>query len=177
MKKATLVLLIFALYSSCSDVDEFKGVKIRQYADEVIEYSSQYSSGNWSANRILGKENVYPNYGDNVNAWASSTRNGQREYIIVAFDTVQTVHTIEIFETYYPGAIDTVYLRNESTQKWQRIYSKPALTDLPAESRIFTIYMTETSYLVDALRIAINSPEVDGWNEIDAIAISGQRRN
>lgn len=182
MKKVTLLLFISSFFIKCSNVEEFDGVTSQQYADFVIDYSSQYTSGNWSAARALGKEKVYDKskpqngYGDNPNAWSSATENSQREYLVLGFDTLQTVHTIEVYETWYPGAIDTVYLRNASTQQWEKVYAKPARTDLPEEARIFAIYLRETTYLADAIRLAINSPEVDGWNEIDAVKISGQRK-
>jgi len=177
MKKTLLLLFISTIILKCSTVEEFKGVKIRQYASSVLSFSSQWSSTNWSASKITGEEDVYPDYGDISNSWATATADGQREFIIVGFEPHQTIHTIEIFETYNPGAIDTVYIRNAGTGKWQKIYSKSALTDLPKESRIFSIYIRETTYLVDAVRLALNSPAVEGWNEIDAVAISGQQEN
>jgi len=177
MKKTLLLLFIGSAILKCSNVDEFNGVPFRQYADFVIDFSSQYTTTNWSANQVLGKENVFPIYDDDSRAWSPATLDGQREYLVLGFDTLQTVHTIEIYETWYPGAIDTVYLRNANTQEWQRVYSKPVILDLPEEARIFTIYMRETTYLIDAIRLAINNPEVNGWNEIDAVAIGGQREN
>ncbi len=196
MKKTLLLLFISSAVFNCSNVEEFEGVSIRQYADNVIDFSSEWSPspGVWSAARALGKENVYDEskpqngYGDNTNAWSSATADDQREYLVLGFDTLQTVHTIEIYETYFPGAIDTVYVRNASTQQWEKVYAKPAITDLPEVARIFSIYFRETTYLVDAIRIAINSPavtdqldengnEIFGWNEIDAVAIGGQREN
>ncbi|MFN3839711.1 MAG: hypothetical protein ACK4RF_03295 [Cyclobacteriaceae bacterium] len=183
-----LLYFLFFLISTfqCSDFEPISGVPIRQYADSVIDFSSEWnpSPGTWSAIRALGKEDVYQaenkegkyGYGDNVNAWASSTENGQREYLVLGFDTLQTVKIVEVYETWYPGAIDTVYLRNAATQKWQIVYSRTALTDVPDSARIFKFFLPlETTYLVDAVRLAINSPAVEGWNEIDAVAISGQR--
>lgn len=177
MRKALTLLFISVLLKSCSSIEVFHGKSIRQYATSVIDFSSQYSSTSWSANRALGKENVYPIYGDRVNAWASSTADEKREHLVLAFDTLQTVRTVEVYETWYPGAIDSLFIRNAETKKWVKIYSKPPVTDLPAEARIFTIYIKETTFLADAIRIAINSPAVEGWNEIDAVAISGQRKN
>ena len=176
-------IIILLLAEGCYEVTEFNGVPIRQYADHIIAYSSQYSSTSWSADRALGKENVYPNYGDNSNAWAPSTADNNREYIIVGFDTAQTINTIQIYETWYPGSIDTVYLHNSDTGKWKLIYSRAAETSLPELARIKSIYLVETTYLVDAIRIAMNSPavssdpDIHGWNEIDAVAITGQRKN
>lgn len=176
MKITAIAIITFiTLVSGCSDFEPFEGEEVRQYAGSVIAFSSQYSSGNYSASRALAEEDVYPTHADLPNAWASLTPDGQREFLVLGFDEAQTVRKIEIFETYYPGAIDTVYLRNEKTQEWKVIYSKPVIADLPRESRIFTIHLIETPYKIDAIRLAINSPAVAEWNEIDAIAITGQK--
>lgn len=175
MKYSPLILL-WIVAGGCYEVTPaFVGVPIRQYPSQVIAKSSEFSTSSWSAKRALGAENVYPNYGDNSNAWSPATEDGQREFLVLGLTTPQTAKTIEIFETWYPGAIDTVYVRIVDTGQWKKIYSKPAIEDLPDEARIFSIFMDETTYLIDAIRIAINSPAVAGWNEIDAVAISGQR--
>lgn len=176
MRKVAYTLFTLVCLIQCSEFEVIDGIQFRQYADSVIDFSSQYSSGNWSANRALGKENVYPNYGDIPNAWASQYADTKREYLVLGIDTLQTIRIIEIYETLNPGAVDTVYIRNANTQTWERIYSKPTITNLPTVARKFTIFMAlETTYMVDAIRIAINSPEVPGWNEIDAVALTGQR--
>lgn len=196
MKRIFIFFFILALITTCSEVDEFSGIPIRQYADFVIDFSSEWnpSPNNWSSSRILGKENVYnenlpdKGYGDNPNAWSPLTRDDQREHIVVGFDTLQTVHTIQIYETWHPGAIDSVLLRKADTQEWIRVYSKPAPKTFLTEARIFSIYIQETFFLVDAIRIALDSEIdkqkrddnnniiTDGWNEIDAVAITGQRK-
>ncbi|MCW5911278.1 MAG: hypothetical protein KIT62_09405 [Cyclobacteriaceae bacterium] len=170
---APIVLLL--LLPGCSDFEPFKGEKIKQYASAVIGYSSQWSSGDWSAQRALGEENVYPEYGDLSGAWASFTADGQREFLVLGFTESQTVKKIEVFETYNPGAVDSIFLRNSETQKWITVYAKAPRTDLPGEARVFSVHLIETQYKADAIRLAINSPAVAGWNEIDAVAITGQK--
>lgn len=174
--KIVFAFLLGLFLLSCSDFEEFNGIKIRQYATKVIRFSSQYTTTSWAATRALGKENVYPNYGDFVNAWASFSADEEREFLELGFDTLQTVRSIEIFETYNPGAVDSVFLRDATTKKWNLVYTKPVVKNLEEKSRIFSIYLIETAYFSDAIRIAINSPAVPGWNEIDAIAITGQRK-
>ncbi|MDH4091495.1 MAG: hypothetical protein OEV74_03585 [Cyclobacteriaceae bacterium] len=176
MKLKPLFPIILLLAGGCYEVAVFNGIPIRQYPSKVIAFSSQYSTGSWSANRVLGKENVYPDYGDISNAWASSAADATREFLVLGLDTPQTVKSIEVFETYNPGAIDTVYVRLVDTGEWKKVYAKPFEEGLPEQARIFAIYMLETSYLIDAIRIAINSPAVAGWNEIDAVAITGERK-
>jgi hypothetical protein len=178
MKRIVFFFFITLLFSTCSEVEFLKGVPIRQYASEVIDFSSHYTNlPHYTAYEALGEENVFPNYGDLEFSWAPLTQDNQREFIVLGFETPQTIHTIEIYETYNPGAIDTVFVRNEGTGEWRKVYSKPARTDLPLESRVFAIYFQETTFLVDAIRLALNSPAVPGWNEIDAVAIGGQRKD
>jgi hypothetical protein len=188
MKKYLYILFIFLsiAFYSCYELTVFDGTPLRQYADHVIGFSSQYnlsSPGNWYASQALGPEDVYDTlqdgfgYGDNIKAWSPLTADTQREFLVLGFDTAQTVNTIQIYETWYPGAVDTVYLRNAESKKWKLIYSRPAQQDLPEEARIKSIFLVETTYLVDAIRIALNSPDIIGWNEIDAVAITGQRKD
>lgn len=179
MRKSRIFLSMLALIgagflvASCFSEAKKFGEPIRQYADFVIAYSSQWTPTNWSASRALGPENVYPDYGTNVNAWASLTADGQREFLVLGFDTTQLVTLIEIFETRSPGAIDTVYLRSRG--RWVEVYTGTAEEpDVPDEARIFTVPVSPPVYEVDAIRIAINSPAIAGWNEIDAVAITGR---
>lgn len=147
-----------------------------QFASSVLGFSTEYrdSPGDWSAFQALGEPNVYPNYGDIEEAWASASSDGQREHLVLGFSVPQTVYQIEIFETYNPGAIDTLYVRNSETKQWNQIWQNSAVA-APQESRIFSININQTNYKVDAIRLAINSPAISGWNEIDAVRISGKK--
>jgi hypothetical protein len=93
----------------------------------------------------------------------------------LGLDTPQTAKTIEIYETYNPGAVDSIFVRRLDSGEWIKVYSKPVRDDLAKEARVFSIFLNEATYLVDAIRIAINSPAVAGFNEIDAVAITGER--
>jgi len=174
--KIVFAFLLGLILLGCSDFEEFKGIKIRQYPTKVIRFSSELTTTLWAATQALGKENVYPNYGNNVNAWASVSADENREFLELGFDTLQTVSSIEIYETNNPGAIDSVFLRDASSKKWNLVYAKPVVKDLAQKSRIFSIFLIETGYFSDAIRMAINSPIIPGRNEIDAIAITGQRK-
>ncbi|MBN8652802.1 MAG: hypothetical protein J0L67_15320 [Cytophagales bacterium] len=168
-------LIIISLLIGCSDFEPFEGEKITQFASSVIDFSSQYHISNWHAIKSIGEPDLYPTYGDLPGAWASATPDNQREFLVLGFTEPQTVKKIEIYETYSPGAIDTIYLLDVNSEKWKIVYAKPAQTGLPAEARIFTIHLIETQYMANAIRLAINSPAVASWNEIDAVAITGQK--
>lgn len=158
---------LFALLSLCLPM-----TLLAQYrwADSVLGYSSQYSTGNWAAYQILGLPNTYPNCGDIATAWASASVDGQREYMELRFPGSAPVNTIQIYETNAPGAIDTVYVWNPGSSTWTAVYTATAASN-PACPNKLLIRFTTTSFNVDRIRIAINSPAVSSWNELDAVAI------
>ena len=146
----------------------FSSAQQSQYADNVINFSSQFSASCNAATAALGAPDVV-GCGDNCNAWASLTPDGQREYLVLGFLTPQPVTTIYIYENYNPDAVDTVYLRNAATQVWTQVFSQTAhVTTCP---NVLTITIPTTPYNVDAIRIAVNSPAIPDYNEIDAVEI------
>ena len=140
------------------------------YADEVVGFSSQFSSNSWSASRAQGAPDVYPDYGDDSYAWASSGEDDMREYLELQYACPYPINEIWIYETYNPGAVDTLYVKNPNTDQWEMVWSGTAF-EAPKQSRIFKATFDQTSFSVAKIRIAINSPAVSSWNEIDAVAI------
>ena len=139
------------------------------YADSVITYSTQYTTGNWSANQVLGYPNTYPSYGDLTTAWAHSTADSQREDIELYFSNPMPIDSIWVYETYNGGSIDTIYVRNPGTGNWEVVYSGSVAAVTSAQ--IFKVGFPMTTFNVSDIRIAMNSPAVFSWNEIDAVAI------
>ncbi|MFT6815122.1 MAG: hypothetical protein ACJAZ3_001021 [Sphingobacteriales bacterium] len=176
MKNIILLLISFlALFGACkkSKMEEPVVLKnLSQYADKVIDFSSEYSTTHWSAMQLLGAENTYPDYGDLTTAWASKTADGQREHLVLEFDTSQFIKQILIFETFNPGAIDTVYINNIETNNWKKVYTSSA-NFIAHESSILEIQIPSESFKSNRIRIAINSPAVESYNEIDAVKIVG----
>lgn len=166
MKKWLLITVLYLIFNSI-------GYSAIQYAASVFDFSSQYGPVAWSAEKALGAPDVYPNYGDYSNAWASQTAGGQREFLVLGYTTPMQVSHIGIYETFNTGAVDTIYVRNASNGQWVIVWSGSAGAQPPA-SRIFEVSFELTSFNVDAVRIAINSPVVNGWNEIDAVAIADE---
>src|SRR5690349_16395886 len=77
------------------------------YADAVNGFSSQYTTGNWSALQALSYPNTYPSYGDIPTAWASLSADGQREFLELEFNNPMPIDSIWFYETLAAGAIDT----------------------------------------------------------------------
>ena len=55
----------------------------KRFASEVINYSSQSYSVDYSAQQALGTPNIFPANGVNPNAWASGTADGGREFLVL----------------------------------------------------------------------------------------------
>ena len=150
-----------------------KSTTIR-YCDSIIAFSSQYSGGSWSANQIIGPPNVYPGYGDNGGAWASSSSDNQREFLELHFKGMP-ISNIAIYETFSCGAIDTIYIKNPNNGNWEIVWQGDVVPIYI--SRIFEVEFPLTSFSVSEVRLAINSPAVSGYNEIDAVAIANGEIN
>ncbi|MFT6815199.1 MAG: hypothetical protein ACJAZ3_001099, partial [Sphingobacteriales bacterium] len=158
----TTLLVVSFLFYSCKKDELRKTVAIKQYGSTVLNFSSQFSETNWSAEQLLDTPNSYPSYGDISTAWSFARPDSMREFIEIGFKTSQFVAEIEIYETFNPGAIDSVFLRNENDKKWLLVWSGTA-TEQTDTSRIFTIALKQTTYFVDALRITMDSENVEGY--------------
>jgi len=156
-----ILLFSFSFTSGYSQVVNF--------ADQVLSFSTQYSDFEYAANQVLGDPDVYPNYGDNFAAWASLSPDDQREFLELGFNNPRPIDSIYIYETFNGGAVDTVFVKNPTTSEWDIVYE--GAVDTITEARIFRIGFPMTEYAVSEIRIAINSPAVPDWNEIDAVAI------
>ncbi|HZF99728.1 MAG TPA: T9SS type A sorting domain-containing protein [Chitinophagales bacterium] len=150
-----------------------------QWASYLIDFSSEYHveadsicNTTWAACQILGEPNVYPIYSDHGGAWSPSSADDQREFIAVGFDSAMAIDGVYVYETLNTGAVDSVYVRNAATGAWNLVWSDSAeVQDNTAKVLFATFPMT--SYLVDGVRLAVNSPAVPGYNEIDAISVGG----
>ncbi len=151
------------------------GIFNQQYASTVINFSSQYTPTDWSANQILGAPNVYPSYGSIPQAW--SPNGDPREFITLEFANPSPINFIDIYETYMPGAIDTVYIKNPATGLFEVVYSTSAALFSNSTARVLHISFPLTTFNVSEIRIAINCAAIQSWNEIDAVAIGSTGAN
>ncbi len=55
-----------------------------QWANGVTDFSSQWSTGSWSAQQVLGAPDTF-SYGDIGSAWAPAPMNGSQEFISLSF--------------------------------------------------------------------------------------------
>lgn len=165
LKRRLLILLVFI-----SSI----GYSQRVYwASEVLDFSSELSAYEYSAEQVLGKPNSLPQGGDNPNAWMPAKPN-KLEFISVAFDKAIRVEQIVIAESYNPSAVYEIYLYNKNGNEFLVHTFEPRPIDL--RSRLLRINIEKTKYQVESLRIIIDGRKVPGYSAIDAIAISGSTK-
>ncbi|HVK49330.1 MAG TPA: hypothetical protein VM488_15830, partial [Pseudobacter sp.] len=64
-----------------------------------------------------------------------------------------------------------MYVLNPATQIYEKVYEATAVAGAPCP-RALAINFPLTAFPVSRIRIAINSPVVSGYNEIDAVGIA-----
>lgn len=143
------------------------------WASSVLDFSSELSPYEYSAEQILGKPNALPQGGDNPNAWMPAKPN-KLEFISVAFDKPIRVEQIVIAESYNPSAVYEIYLYNKNGDEFLVHTFDPRPIDV--RSRLLRINIEKTQYQVEALRIIIDGRRVPGYSGIDAIGVSGSKK-
>jgi len=143
------------------------------WASEVLDFSSELSPSEYSADQILGKPNALPQGGDNPNAWMPAKPN-KLEFISVTFDKAIRVEQIVIAESYNPSAVYEVFLYNKNGNEFLVHTFDPRPVDV--KSRLLRINIEKTQYQVEALRIIIDGRRVPGYSGIDAIGVSASTR-
>ncbi len=161
LRKILLLSLIFISFNTYAQ---------RIYwASEVMDFSSELSPYEYSAEQVLGKPNAMPQGGDNPNAWMPAKPN-KLEYISVAFDKAVRVEQIVIAESYNPSSVYEIFLYDKGGNEYLVNTFEPRPIDL--KSRLLRIYIEKTKYKVEALRIIIDGRKVPGYSGIDAIGVS-----
>lgn len=144
---------------------------------QVASKTSRYATGvtlsdnmNTTGTRILGDPDIYPAY-NGSSAWVNNYKpdTSYRDKVIVDFADPLHANFIDIYETYNPGAIDSVFINNSSTG-WVEVYSGQANL-LPPVSRINHISFPETSYDVTKVKLSVHSGKFGRSHAIDAVAI------
>lgn len=140
------------------------------WASRVVAVSSDI---NQSAPYILGEPDVYSSQNQDL-AWSPKKTNAQRgEFIHVQFDQPIRTRQVAIMESANPGAIErlTAFFPDGTSQVvYHNKYPRAILTT----HRLFTYGFPLTAQKVVSLKIELNTRVVNGFNRIDAVAISDQ---
>lgn len=138
------------------------------WADKVLEFSSELTSIQYSANQVLGKPDVLPGGGENPNAWTPD-RADRKEFLKVGFERAIRIKQIAIAESYHPTAITTIKVYDSNGKEYMVGNLSPR--EIPVNGRMLNIFF-ETDFPVSAVKLELDGDMVSEYYSIDAIAIS-----
>jgi choice-of-anchor A domain-containing protein/RHS repeat-associated protein len=141
-----------------------------QWASSVIDFSSQFSGGSWSAAQALGQPNTF-SYGDNSTAWAPAPPNGPPQFITLGYDTPVHASAVTVRETFGNGfvtQVDVLDTSNVLHTVWTG--TDPSQQGTPVD---FTVGFAPTPYLVKGVKVYVDINHSPSWEEIDAVSLHG----
>ncbi len=174
MRRNWFAILLFAVLILFGTVYEVQGQSFTQWA-MTASASSEYGSGDWSAKQMLGRPDFYPNYGDSGYAWAPAYRDDGLQWVELGFAEAVYVERVEIYETFNPGAIVTIGLVDTTGRShviWEGTGGFAGTT-----ARVFSVKNGIVTVPCKGVRITLDTDSVSGWNEIDAVSITGSHNS
>lgn len=140
-----------------------------QWAAFVIEYSSELTPIQYSAEQVLGKPTVLPAAGESPTAWTPDRPN-KLEFLKVGFDNPMKIRQVVIAESYSPTAISQVYIYDNEENEYP--IGSFAPRSIPLKGRLLSIIIEETEFDVVAVKVEMDGATVPEYYSIDAIGIS-----
>lgn len=146
-----------------------------QWASKVIAFSSEFDykkyPGQYRANQVLGEPSTFSLNKANPCAWAPSKKNNEEsDFIEVGFAIPQKVQQVVVHESFNPGSISRIIVKGEKGVE-QTVYEVDSLIAL-SSARLLSVKFAPTTFKVNAVRIEMQTKYIDGFNQIDAIAIA-----
>jgi len=148
-----------------------------QWACKVIESSDGETYEGFSPKEVLGLPNVLPQDMKAVSGqWLMGYSPGQLEpqrntEIKVEFCKPMQAQQVAIAESFNPSAIIEVLIFEEHEVLPQKVYTAPAVF-ISEKGRMLNIFFPLTKHPIKAVKIISRPDLIQGWNGIDAIAIS-----
>jgi OmpA-OmpF porin, OOP family len=161
--KKILPCLLFIGMSSIAGAQEV------QWADSVLDFSSELTPVQYSAHQALGKPNVLPAGGQNANAWTPNKPN-RKEFIKLGYGHPINIRQVAIAESNNPSALYRVLLYDESGNEHELNVLNPS--SIPLRGRMLNIFTEQTPYKVAAVKLEFDGAAVPEYFAIDAVAIT-----
>lgn len=163
MKRALLTILLLAGFSL------FSNAQIVQWASSVIEFSSELTPVQYSAQQALGKPNVLPAGGQSPNAWAPD-KPKRKEFLKLGFANPISIRQIAIAESHNPSAIFRVLVYDAAGKEYVVNTLNPMA--IPLKGRMLNLFTELTPYKVVAVKIEFDGAALPDYFGIDAVAVS-----
>jgi OmpA-OmpF porin, OOP family len=143
--------------------------QVVQWASKVIEFSTELTPVQYSAQQILGKPNVLPAAGQNPNAWTPD-KPKRKESIKVGYETPMQIQQIAIAESNNPSGLYKVYVYDETGREYLIQTLNPQT--IPLKGRMLNIFMEKTPYKVTSVKLEFDGAALTDYFSIDAVAIT-----
>lgn len=143
--------------------------QVVQWASKVIEFSTELTPIQYSANQALGKPNVLPAGGQNPNAWAPN-KPGRQEFLKLGFTNPMSIQQIAIAESHNPSALSRVFLYDEAGKEYEVSSLNPKA--IPLKGRMLNVFFEKTPYKVAAIKLEFDGAALPDYFGIDALAIT-----
>lgn len=143
--------------------------QVVQWASKVIEFSSELTPVQYSAQQALGKPNVLPAGGQNPGAWTPDKPN-RKEFLKLGFENPLSIQQIAIAESHNPSALFKVFVYDENGKEYEVSTLNPQA--IPLKGRMLNLFIEKTPYKVAAVKLEFDGAAVPDYYGIDAVAIS-----
>lgn len=160
--KRLVSLLLFVTLSAMAHA------QVVQWASKVLDFSTELTPVQYSAQQALGKPNVLP-WGQSPNAWAPD-KPKHKEFLKLGFEKPMAIRQIAIAESHNPSAIYRVSVFDEAGVEHEINRLNPGA--IPGKGRMLNLFMEMTPYKVVAVKIEFDGAAVPEYYGIDAVAIT-----
>ena len=122
----------------------------------------------WGRQQVAGPPDT-TGFGDIVTAWASSSTDGQQEWLELTYERAVTPAEVHVYETYNPGAVHRV---TAFTDAGEEVEAWTGVDPVPQKSSggVAKIPL-RVDFPTRRVKVYLDSPRVPGWNEIDAVGL------
>ena len=163
MKRILLSLLFLLCFIAVSNA------QVVQWASKVIDFSSELTPVQYSAQQALGKPNVLPAGGQSPNAWVPD-KPKRKEFLKLGFANPISIRQIAIAESQNPSAIYRVFVYDEAGREYLVNTLNPRV--IPIKGRMLNLFLEQTPYKVAAVKIEFDGAALPDYFAIDAVAIT-----
>ena len=135
-----------------SHVRELPGA---QWVHRAVAASSESDTN--PRHDTMGRPRIYPRYGDLPGAWAPRVAEQQaEEWLEIQFLEAWQIGAIEVYETYLPGSVVAVKLKDPRSNEWRVAWQGPSQRgDLPPVARIFSPPLTPLGFATRHVRLEL----------------------
>ena len=139
-----------------------------EIAFDAIGPAAAMQGRSWGPEQATGEPDTHV-AGDVQTAWASLTPDGQEEWLDLTYEQAVIPKAVHVHETFNPGALTKVSIYTADEQE-HVVWEGEDPTKVGAGNGVSKIEFA-TGKKTRRVRIYLDSPEVAGWNEIDAVGL------